>query len=128
MVLTGVALFVAKPLVYYHNIWFRLKLVFLAGAMINIAVFHVRIQRHQPVWDDAPLPPVGARASAAVSLMAWLLIIVMGRFIAYNWYECGKPLPDALNAAQECAASEHGAVSLSGLVSHIPPTSPGGRP
>ena len=29
MVITGIALFFAKPLVYYHNIWFRLKLCFL---------------------------------------------------------------------------------------------------
>ena len=29
MLATGVALFYAKPLLYYHNIWFRLKLIFL---------------------------------------------------------------------------------------------------
>jgi hypothetical protein len=112
MLLTGVALFFAKPLVYYHNIWFRLKMLFLLAAMVNIAIFHFRIQKSQPAWDADAVPPRGARLSAAASLAAWLLIIVMGRFIAYNWYECGKPQSGFINAAQECAASEHGAVPL----------------
>ena len=37
MLATGVALFYAKPLLYYHNMWFRLKLVFLVVAAINIS-------------------------------------------------------------------------------------------
>src|SRR3954465_4569501 len=50
MVTTGVALFFAKPLLYYHNVWFRLKLVFLAAAFINIIVFHFRVQRNMAAW------------------------------------------------------------------------------
>jgi hypothetical protein len=112
MLVTGGALFFAKPLVYFHNIWFRAKMVLLAAAMVNIAIFHFRIQRRQPEWDTAPSPPLAARASALVSLSIWVLMIVMGRFIAYNWYDCGKPQPDIVNALQQCAASEHGAVRL----------------
>ncbi len=112
MLITGGWLFFAKPLFYYHNIWFRAKLIFILIAMVNIVVFHYRVQKNQAAWDNAPKPPVSARISAIVSLSAWCLVIVMGRFIAYNWYECGKPLPDFLNAAQSCAASEHGATPL----------------
>ncbi len=112
MVVTGLALFFAKPLVYYHNIWFRLKLVLIVFALINIAVFHVRVQRNQAAWDALGRPPASARASAIVSLTAWIAVIVMGRFIAYNWFDCGKPLPAFFNAVQNCAASEHGAVPL----------------
>jgi hypothetical protein len=112
MFMTGAALFFAKPIFYYHNIWFRLKLIFIILAMVNIAVFHFRVQRNQAAWDRAPRPPASARASAVVSLCAWVLVIVMGRFIAYNWFECGKPQPDFINAAQSCAASERGAVPL----------------
>ena len=64
MVATGVALVYAKPLLYYHNVWFRLKLVFLALAMINIVIFHVRVQRNIAAWDSAPKPPASARATA----------------------------------------------------------------
>src|SRR3954447_12560012 len=38
MIATGVALFFAKPVVYYHSVWFRFKLVFLAIAMLNIVI------------------------------------------------------------------------------------------
>ncbi|ACG77581.1 conserved hypothetical protein [Phenylobacterium zucineum HLK1] len=112
MVLTGVALFYAKPLVYYHNLWFRLKLVFLALALINILVFHWRVQRNRHDWDAAPRPPAPARISATVSILAWVAVITFGRFIAYDWYECGKPLPRWANAAQECATSDRGAIDL----------------
>lgn len=112
MVVTGLALFFAKPLVYYHNLWFRLKLIFILLAMINIAVFHFRVQRNMAAWDDAPNPPKSARISAIVSLTAWVMVIIFGRFIAYNWFECGKPLPNFINAAQSCATSEHGAAPL----------------
>jgi uncharacterized protein DUF6644 len=110
VVTTGALLFFAKPLAYYHNVWFRAKLIFLALAMINIVFFHTRVQRNQSEWDNAPKAPGLARASAALSLLSWLLVITMGRFIAYDWFECGKPIPHIANVLQDCKASEKGAV------------------
>src|SRR5436190_6300419 len=60
MVATGVALVYAKPLLYYHNIWFRLKVVFLIVAFINIVVFHYRVQRNIAEWDSQVTPPAPA--------------------------------------------------------------------
>jgi len=114
MVATGTALVFAKPLLYYHNVWFRLKLVFLAAAFINIIVFHFRVQRNMAEWDSRPRPPAGAQVSAAVSLACWILVITFGRFIAYDWYNCGKPLPDWANAIEECKTSQDGALDLKG--------------
>ena len=116
MVATGLALFYAKPLVYYHNIWFRLKLVFLAVALFNIVFFHVRVQRNISEWDTLAKPPTKVRVGAAMSLTAWLLVIIMGRFIAYSWFECGKPIPHWINVVEECASSEYGAHDLKGIV------------
>jgi hypothetical protein len=112
LIATGLALFFAKPLFYYHNIWFRAKMIFLVLALINIAVFHTRVQANQTVWDNAPRPPGAARLSAVLSLVSWLLVISMGRFIAYDWFECGKPLPHWANVLQDCKASEKGAMDL----------------
>jgi hypothetical protein len=112
LTLSGLALFYAKPVFYYHNIWFRLKLVFILLALLNIAVFHIRVQRNIGAWDTLALPPRGARISAALSLSAWILVITMGRFIAYDWFECGKPLSHFMNTVESCAASEKGAVIL----------------
>jgi hypothetical protein len=112
MLITGLALFYAKPVFYYHNIWFRAKLVFIGIALINIAVFHIRVQRNRAAWDLAPNPPASARVSAVVSLLSWILVISMGRFMAYDWFECGKPLSDFMNVAESCATSEAGAARL----------------
>ena len=114
MVATGVALVFAKPLLYYHNIWFRFKLVFLIAAFINIIVFHFRVQRNIADWDSRPRPPAPAQISAAISLACWLMVIMFGRFIAYDWYNCGKPLPDWANALEECKTSADGATDLKG--------------
>lgn len=112
MVATGVALFYAKPLVYYHNLWFRLKLIFLAVALLNIMLFHWRVQRNRHEWDALARPPLKAQLSATISLISWLAVITFGRFIAYDWYECGKPLPHWANVAQACATSDVGAIDI----------------
>jgi hypothetical protein len=114
MVATGVALVFAKPLLYYHNIWFRLKVVFLIAAFVNIAVMHFRLQRNMEAWDALPKPPARIQISAAVSLACWILVITFGRFIAYDWYNCGKPLPDWANTLEECKTSADGATDLKG--------------
>jgi hypothetical protein len=113
-VLTGVGLLFAKPLFYYHDIWFRAKMVFLAFALINILVFHGRVQATQDSWDADETPPRAARISASLSLLCWFLVISCGRFIPYNWYECGKPQPDFINWVEECKTSEKGAYNLAG--------------
>ena len=113
MVVTGAALFLAKPVIYYHSIWFRFKLVFLALALLNIVIFHARVQKSQASWDTAPRPPASARISAALSITAWLLVIAMGRFIAYNWVDCGKPNPHFVNVIEECATSDAGSFDRS---------------
>jgi hypothetical protein len=112
---TGLALFFSKPVVYYHNLWFRAKLVFIALALINILVFHFRVQRNIGQWNTLAKPPAAARASAALSLTAWLCVIFCGRLIAYEWFECGKPIPHWVNVVQECSTTEYGAVDVKGI-------------
>jgi len=114
VVVTGLALFFAKPLFYYHNIWFRMKMIMLALALVNILIFHNRIQRTEETWDADEKPPASVRTAAAMSLTAWLVVITFGRLIAYDWFECGKPQPAFINWAEECKSSEKGEVSLGG--------------
>lgn len=114
LVFTGILLFMAKPEEYYHNLSFRWKMIFIVLAAINIAIFHTRVQKNQPEWDLGPTP-AGAKISAIISLVCWLAVMSFGRLIAYNTYDCGKPLSDAVNAFAECAYSEHGAMKLDGV-------------
>lgn len=113
LIATGLALFFAKPMFYYHNFWFRAKMIFLVLAMLNIAVFHTRVQANQSAWDAAASPPRAARISAIVSLISWFLVIAMGRFIPYDFIQCGKPIPHWANVLQDCKSSETGAYELS---------------
>jgi hypothetical protein len=91
LVITGIVLFYAKPLTYYNNVYFRVKLLLIAAAMINILVFHFRVQKNQQAWDDAPKPPASVRIIAGISLSCWILVVVCGRLIAYgDWLHCHK--------------------------------------
>jgi len=90
-ILTGSTLFFANPLEYFHNFAFRVKLVLLFAAAINILWFHFRVQSNRPAWDAAQTPPRAARASAASSLTLWFLVIVAGRYMAYDWVKCMNP-------------------------------------
>jgi uncharacterized membrane protein SirB2 len=102
MVATGLALFYAIPVRSFHSIWFRTKVVLLLIAAINIWVFHRRVQRNQAEWDTAPKPPLNARIAAAISLSTWALVIVMGRFIAYNWFDCDRRLSGLMQTLTGC--------------------------
>jgi hypothetical protein len=90
MIVTGVLLFLSKPEVYYHSVWFRTKVIFLFVAALNIFWFHFRVQRNEAEWDALPRPPLAARISGAVSILSWTLVILFGRFTAYNWFDCDK--------------------------------------
>ena len=91
MVVTGVLLFYAIPVRSYQSLWFRFKVVFLLVAAINVWMFHRRVAINQAVWDADERPPRPARLSAVVSLSMWACVIVFGRMIAYNWFDCDRP-------------------------------------
>ncbi len=103
MVATGVLLFYANPVRYYHNIFFRLKVLLLIAAGLNAFVFHRGIHRRVAEWDLDPVLPREARVAGAVSLVCWALIVVTGRMIAYNWFDCDiQPQSDLVNWAAGC--------------------------
>ncbi len=87
MVVTGTLLFYAIPVKTYLNIFFRLKVVFLLTAGINVAVFHSTTARSMKEWDLEPVPPFRARLAGGLSLALWAAIVVAGRMIAYNWFD-----------------------------------------
>lgn len=103
MIVTGVLLFYATPVTYYHSIFFRVKMVLLAAAGINVFVFHTRTMRAMAAWDGDARPPRAARVAAIVSLIAWAGVVVSGRLIAYNWFACDlQPQPAFINWAAGC--------------------------
>jgi hypothetical protein len=88
MVVTGVLLFYSIPVRTYQSVWFRAKVIFLIAAMFNIWYFHSRVYPGVAAWDTEKRLPWLARRAGLASLILWAGIIVFGRFIAYNWFDC----------------------------------------
>ena len=103
MIATGFLLLFAYPERYYHNLFFRIKVILLVTAMLNVFVFHRGIHQRVAEWDLDPKLPRKAFVAGAVSLSVWALIVVTGRMIAYNWFECAiQPQADIVNWFAQC--------------------------
>ncbi len=107
MVISGMLLFSAIPLRSYQNIFFRVKLLLLMLAGINVWIFHSRTYRQVAMWDVGVPLPRAARVAGALSLMLWVGIIFSGRMIAYNWFDCDRqPQPAIINYLTSCVPTE----------------------
>ena len=107
MVITGSLLFYAIPVRSYQNIFFRIKMIMLCLAGLNAWVFQATAQRRAAAWDLDLVPPRAARIAGALSLVLWAIIIVSGRMIAYNWFDCDKqPQPSIVNRAAGCVVAD----------------------
>jgi hypothetical protein len=82
--LTGTLMFITNALVYYHNSFFRTKMLLLVLSGINMLIFELTAGRTIHNWDKAPSAPSAGKAIAAVSLVMWISIIIMGRLIGFT--------------------------------------------
>jgi hypothetical protein len=82
--LTGSLMFITNAPVYYHNFYFRAKMLLLALSGINMLAFELTAGRTIHGWDRAPSAPRAGKAVAALSLAMWISIIFMGRMIGFT--------------------------------------------
>jgi len=80
---TGVLMFSAHATEFATNPAFRLKLVLIAVACLNAAVFHRWPFRAVGGWNVGAAAPRAARAAAVASLTLWAGVIACGRLLAY---------------------------------------------
>ena len=103
MITTGLLLFYALPIRNYHNLFFRIKLVLMLLAGLNAWYFHRTMNKQSMVWDKKSLIPFSMKLSASASLFLWGLVIISGRMIAYNWFDCDKqPQSELVNFLISC--------------------------
>ena len=81
--LSGSLLFVSHATKYYGNPPFRIKVVFLLLAGINMAVFHLGAWKAVHRWNEALPTPRAARVAAGLSLLFWIGVVVAGRWIGF---------------------------------------------
>src|ERR1700761_998770 len=79
--LTGGLLFSSKAVHYLANWPFRLKMMLLILAGLNMLLFHFMTYRSVHHWDDAARAPSAARLAGALSLAFWVGVVVFGRWI-----------------------------------------------
>ena len=82
--LTGALMFTTNARVYYHNVFFRTKMLLLLLTGINMLVFELTAGRMFHRWDKSPAAPAAAKAVAILSLAMWISIICMGRIIGFT--------------------------------------------
>jgi len=82
--LTGSLMFITNASVYYHNVFFRMKMLLLVLTGINMLFFELTAGRTIHGWDQAPSAPRAGKAVAALSLAMWIGIICMGRLIGFT--------------------------------------------
>jgi hypothetical protein len=83
MFISGILLFLGKPDNYYPTSPFRIKMLLLPLAGLNVLFFHKKVYPNVSQWDLAESTPGAARFVGAVSAVLWVVIIVLGRWTAY---------------------------------------------
>jgi hypothetical protein len=81
--ISGVLMFASAATRYYGNVPFRLKLILLVLAGLNMAVFHLTAFRAVHSWNHVLPPPATARVAASLSLLFWICVVFAGRWIGF---------------------------------------------
>jgi hypothetical protein len=115
---TGTLMFITNATVYFHNVYFRAKVVLLVLAALNALVFELTARRTVAEWDQAPSPPPLARAVATLSLVIWIGVIVTGRMIGFTATRAAATAPSPVETNFE---------DLLGLPAAGEPAQPSGK-
>ena len=116
---TGALMFITNATVYFHNVYFRAKVVLLVLAALNALVFELTARRTVAEWDAAPAsPPPLARAVATLSLVIWIGVIVTGRMIGFTATRAAAAAPSPVETNFE---------DLLGLPAAGDPAQPSGK-
>jgi hypothetical protein len=94
---TGVLMFITNANVYYQNFFFRTKIVLLALSGMNMLMFELTAGRTVHRWDKDAAAPLAGKTAAVLSLLLWMTIIFMGRWIGFTTSKSEVPLDPGIN-------------------------------
>lgn len=81
---TGALMFTTNATVYFHNTYFRAKVLLLVLAGLNAVAFELTARRTVDAWDRSPSAPTAGKVVAVVSLVVWVGVIFAGRMIGFT--------------------------------------------
>jgi hypothetical protein len=84
MIVTGILLFCGDPVSFWSTAAFKLKMIMLVLAGMNVMIFNWTIGRKIDEWDMAAKTPIAAKTAGIISLALWIAIVAAGRVIAYT--------------------------------------------
>jgi hypothetical protein len=88
---TGFLMFAANANTYIGNTAFRLKMLALVAAGVNMLLFQFVTFRTVGVWDEGR-PPSKARLAGAMSILLWVAVIFFARWIGFTkGFDFGVP-------------------------------------
>jgi len=106
MMATGLLLFYAIPVRTAQSLWFRIKLVLLAAAAVNAWLFHRHMKTAGAGWDTALAAPRSLKWGAGLSLCFWTLVVICGRLIAYDWFDCNANPAEPIATLAGCVPGQ----------------------
>lgn len=80
---TGSMLFIYGATNFGPNGAFQLKMLFMVLAGLNALAFDLAVRRSGGEWVAADRPPGHVKGFATSSLVFWLCVVTMGRWMAY---------------------------------------------
>ena len=83
-VITGFMMFSSNAVAYYQNGAFRLKLLLMALAAVNMLYFELVTFRNVAAWERSAKPPFAARLAGILSVVLWCGVIMTGRWIGFS--------------------------------------------
>jgi uncharacterized protein DUF6644 len=81
---TGALMFITNAQVYSDNLPFRLKMTLLLLAGLNVLIFNLTARRTIDQWSTDRAAPRAGRLAAAVSLIIWIGVIALGRWVGFT--------------------------------------------
>lgn len=81
---SGFSLFSSNAVKYADNPVFQVKMLLLVVAAANMIAFHLVTHKGSHIWDDKLVTPPPARAAGAISLIVWVSIVFLGRWVGFT--------------------------------------------
>jgi uncharacterized protein DUF6644 len=82
--ITGSGMFLSNAVDYSKNLPFRMKMLLLLLAGLNMLAFHFITYRSISSWNESARTPPAARLAGGVSVVMWLAIVAFGRWIGFT--------------------------------------------
>jgi uncharacterized protein YqjF (DUF2071 family) len=83
-VVTGSLMFAANANTYFGNTAFKLKMLALLCAGVNMALFQNLTFRSVAKWDKDVAVPTAGRIAGAASILIWVSVIFLARWIGFT--------------------------------------------